>query len=187
MRINMPTVPKTPLYPGLRSISAIPIMTFPNLPFPTGTHLYPSHEHLEAYLINYAHRYNLLPHIWFNHQVLNASWLGSPTAGVWNITFTDHRNETHYNTFDHLIDATGRFQKPVIPTWPGQDEWLAVAKLGGAQRSILHSAWYRGPEAYKSKSLVLVGDSISGRDLASRIAPLASNASNSITSSILQV
>ena len=174
-----PTIPETPLYPGLHTNMAVPQMTYPNVPYPAGTHLYPSHEHVESYLVSYAHRYNLLPYIRFNHAVINASWLGTPKAGLWNITFSDHRNQTHYNTFEHLIVATGDYHFPQEPSWPGQDEWLAeTAGSNGTQREIIHSTWYRHPEEYTNKSILIVGDSASGRDVATATASFASKARN---------
>jgi hypothetical protein len=153
----------------------VPMMSCPNFPYPSGTHLFPSHEYVESYLVNYAHHYDLLPYIQFNHQVLNASWLGTPEAGHWNITFLDHRNETQCNTFEHLIVATGNNHTPREPSWPGQKEWLAETAGGNStRREIIHSAWYRHPEKYNDKSILIVGDSASGRDIAQQTAPLVS-------------
>ncbi|KAK2459286.1 hypothetical protein APHAL10511_008707 [Amanita phalloides] len=142
-----PTVPKTPIYPGLHSMSAMPI----------------------------AQQHDLLPFIRFNHRVLNASWVGTPDAGVCNVTFLNHLNKTHYRLIERLVGASGKYNAPHIPSWPGQDEWLGKATGGdNVQREILHSAWYRGPEKYSNKSILIVGDSFSGRDVAAQTAPLVS-------------
>ena len=150
-------------------------MTYPHIPYPAGTHLLTSHEHVESYLVSYAHRYDLISHIRFNHKVLNASWLGTSEAGLWNVTFSNHRNETHYDTFEHLIVATGNNHIPREPSWPGQDEWLANGG-NGTQREIIHSVWYRHPEKYTNKSILVVGDSPSGRAVATETASLVSKA-----------
>ena len=173
-----PTIPRTPIYPGLHTKMPAPRMTYPNLPYPAGIHLYPSHEHVESYLVSYAHHHDLLPYIRFNYEVLKASWLGTPEAGLWNITFSDHQNETRHDTFAHLTDATGNYHIPREPSWPGQDEWLAKTVGGnGTQREIIHSAWFRHPEKYTNKSILIVGDSASGQDVAAKTAPLVSKAS----------
>lgn len=172
-----PTIPRTPLYPGLRTNLPVPQMTYPNIPYPAGTHIFPSHEHVESYLVSYAHTYDLLPYIRFSHKVLNASWLGTPEAGLWSVKFSDHRNETHCGTFEHLIVATGNNHIPREPSWPGQDEWLAKTVGGnGTQREIIHSAWYRHPEKYANKSILIVGSSAGGRDVAVETASLVSKA-----------
>ncbi|KAK2460843.1 hypothetical protein APHAL10511_007313 [Amanita phalloides] len=179
-----PDIPKTPLYPALHTNFPAPLMTYPNFPYPVGTHLFPSHERVESYLVSYAQHYDLLPYIRFNHRVLNASWSGTPEAGIWNITFSDCRNEICSDVFEHLIDATGNNRTPQIPSWPGQTEWLAHgAGKYDSRREIIHSAWYRNPEMYANKSILVVGDSSSGRDVATQTAQLAYKARNSFSSS----
>ncbi|KAK2460844.1 hypothetical protein APHAL10511_007314 [Amanita phalloides] len=170
-----PTIPKAPLYPAMHTNIPVPSMTYPNFPYPVGTHLFPSHEHVESYLVSYAHHYGLLRYIRFNHRVLNASWSGTPEAGIWNITFLDCQNEIRSDVFEHLVDATGNNRTPQIPSWPGQDEWLADgASKHGRKREIIHSAWYRRPETYANKSILIVGDSASGRDVTTQTAPVVS-------------
>ena len=174
-----PAIPETPLYPSLHTNTPVPMMTYPNFPFPAGTHLYPSHEFVESYLVRYVHHYDLLPYIQFNHRVLSTSWLGNPERGTWNVTFLNHHNETHYNNFDHLIVASGNNQVPRVLTWPGQDKWLAgINSTNGYKREISHSAWYRDPMEYNNKSVLVVGNSASGRDLVDQLAPLALKARN---------
>ncbi|KAF8635656.1 hypothetical protein AX15_000287 [Amanita polypyramis BW_CC] len=178
-----PTVPGTALYPGLHTNTPVPLMTYPGFPFPAGTYLYPSHEFMESYLVRYAHHYDLSPYIRLNHQILSSSWSGNTERGVWNITFLNHQNETHHSNFDHLIIATGNNHFPRIQTWPGQDKWLAGANsTSDSKREITHSAWYRHPADYKNKSILVVGSSSSGQDLAAQIAPLASKVYISVRS-----
>ncbi|KIL66087.1 hypothetical protein M378DRAFT_75661 [Amanita muscaria Koide BX008] len=166
-----PVLPETPLYPALHTNTPVPMMTYPNFPFPAGTHLYPSHHHVEAYHVRYAHHYNLLPYIRFNHRVLITSWIGAPDDGFWNITFSNHKNETHHQAFRYLVVASGNNHIPRIPTWPGQKEWLTSS----TGREIVHSAWFRRPEKYSNKSVLIVGYSASGQDETALIAPLAAN------------
>ena len=167
-----PRIPETPLYPGLHTNIPVPSMSYPNFPYPDGTHLFPSHEYVKSYLDGYARRHNLLPYIRFSHKVLNASWLGTPEAGLWNVTYSDLQDETRRDTFDHLIVASGNYRIPQEPSWPGQEEWLTNGN--GTQREIVHSTWYRHPEKYSNKSILIVGDSASGRDIARETAALVS-------------
>ncbi|KAM6501917.1 hypothetical protein JOM56_001894 [Amanita muscaria] len=175
-----PVLPETPLYPALHTNTPVPAMTYPNFPFPAGTYLYPSHEHIEAYHVRYAHRYNLLPHIRFNHRVLITSWIGAPDNGFWNITFSNHKNETHHQAFRHLVVASGINRIPRILTWLGQAEWLTNST--GLRREIVHSAWFRRPETYSNKSVLIVGYGPSGQDETALVAPLAANTYVSIKS-----
>lgn len=139
-------------------------MTYPNFPFPPGTPLYPSHEHVQAYHESYARHYDLLPHIRFHHTVLSTKWVGSPDEGFWNITVIDHRNRTLRATADHLIVASGNNHIPRIPTWKGQEKWLDSEKYGPFPREILHSVYYREPERYRNRTLLIIGAGASGQD-----------------------
>ncbi|PFH50860.1 hypothetical protein AMATHDRAFT_192475 [Amanita thiersii Skay4041] len=165
-----PEIPETPLYPLLHTNTPIPMMTYPGLPFPKGTHLFPSHEHVLAYITHYSDRFNLAPHIQFNQHVLSASWHGSSTQGNWNVTYSNQHNATQSRLFDHLIVASGSLHIPRIPHWRGEREWLA--KNLSPQRELMHSIWYRDPSKYRGKSVLIVGDSASGRDIASQLAPI---------------
>ncbi|KAG5653578.1 hypothetical protein H0H81_012085 [Sphagnurus paluster] len=168
-----PEIPETPLYPLLRTNTPVPSMTYPGFPFTPGTALYPAHEEVEAYLVRYATHYNLTRRIRFNHKILEASWLGSPAAGQWNVSYYDANGATRHGSFDHLVVATGNNHLPRIPTWPGQEEWLANSPPSGAKREIVHSVWYRGPEKYRGLNVLVVGTGSSGRDIATQIIPYA--------------
>lgn len=164
-----PMIPNTALYPLLRTNTPVPSMTYPGLPFPPNTSLYPSHEHIEAYHMRYALHFNLLQNIRFRHTVLQASWRGTTTLGYWNLTVHDEGNTTRHEAFDHVVIATGNNHFPHIPTWAGQQDWLNYSPSDGPKRQILHSAWYREPERYTGRRVLIVGFGPSGRDLASQI------------------
>ncbi|PFH50859.1 hypothetical protein AMATHDRAFT_60358 [Amanita thiersii Skay4041] len=162
-----PVVPETPLYPLLHTNTPVPFLAYPGLPFPKGTALFPSHEHVLAYFTRYSERFNLLPYMRFNHTILSASWHGSPLQGTWNVTYSDQHNAIHSKAFHHLIDATGVSQIPRIPHWRGEAEWLANKMH---QRELVHSMWYRNPEKYSGRSVLIVGEGPSARDIASQLA-----------------
>ncbi|HVK20887.1 MAG TPA: FAD-dependent oxidoreductase [Actinokineospora sp.] len=63
-----------------------------------------------------------------------------------------------------LINATGTWDKPFWPRYPGQAEFL------GTQ---LHTANYRGPEDFAGKRVVVVGGGTSAVQALLEIAPLA--------------
>jgi cation diffusion facilitator CzcD-associated flavoprotein CzcO len=171
--VSPPELPETPLYPLLHTNTPVPSMTYPGFPFPPGTPLYPSHEHIEAYHQRYAWHFNLTQHIRFNHTVVASSW----TAGRWHITFHDHKGQTRHKVFDHLVVASGHNNIPHIPVWRGQKEWLGNIPAKGLKREILHSIWYREPQKYANRSVVVVGSGASGRDAASQISSIAQKVS----------
>lgn len=149
-------------------------MAYPGFPFPPGTPLYPSHEHVEAYHLNYAKHYQLLQLIKFNHQIVKAEWNGSEKSGAWDlkITTTDDRGETYNKRADHLIVATGNNHIPFIPSWRGQDQWLSDP-LANHPRKIVHSVYYREPAEFKNQSVLVIGNGGSGRDAAIQVVGFA--------------
>ena len=68
-------------------------------------------------------------------------------------------------TFDAVVVASGHFNVPYIPSVPGIRTWYEAYP-----DSISHSMFYRRPEEYTSKKLIVVGNSASGVDIAGQIA-----------------
>lgn len=148
-------------------------MTYPGFPFPPNTPLYPSHEHIQQYHRDYAIHHDLLPSIRFNHTVLASNWVGNSSVGYWNVTICDHSQRLLRQRFDHLVVATGHNHYPNIPTWRGQQEWLENSPLNQPSREIVHSMWYRNPERYTNRSVMVVGSGASGRDAGTQIGEYA--------------
>ena len=66
--------------------------------------------------------------------------------------------------FDHLIVANGHNHYPKLPPWATDDdanEWLR----NGKGRSIVHSIYFREPEEYTGKIILVVGSGSSGEDI----------------------
>ena len=145
-------------------------MTYPNFPFPPGTPLIASHVDILAYHESYAAHYNLAPYIRLNHTVLRTSWEGDSRAGWWKVRVRHREGEIVEQRFDHLIVASGHNHYPrVPPNWEGLDEWLE----GGEKREVLHSIFFRNPERYVNRTVVVVGAGASGRDVADLVAPMS--------------
>lgn len=172
-----PHLPETPLYPRLHTNTPHPTMTYPGFPFPPNTPLFPSHEYMQQYHVDYAEHFNLTRFIHLNHRVIAAGWAGNSTHGQWKVEVarTDRPHdeaEIVRRSFDHLIVANGHNHYPRSPHWPGEDGWLASAPSGSPKREILHSIFYREPERYANRTVVIVGGGASGRDAALQIGPL---------------
>lgn len=94
-------------------------------------------------------------------ELYSATWVGSTEVGEgghWAVISkpfprTAGSTTEYEDTFDAIIDGTGHLVHPSIPHWKGEDEWLQ-AKPG---RQIIHSAFYRGPAAFKDKTVVVIG------------------------------
>ncbi|KDQ62147.1 hypothetical protein JAAARDRAFT_121811 [Jaapia argillacea MUCL 33604] len=162
-----PELPETPLYPALRTNTPHPTMTYPHFCFPPLTPLYPSHQHVQAYHAQFAQHFNLTPHLHLQYAVLQASYSSSSR---WTLTISNNFAIAENRTYDHLIVTSGHNHYPYEPPWEGKDEWLSH---GNGTREILHSLWYREPERFKDRTVIVVGDAASGRDMAQQIVPFA--------------
>lgn len=164
-----PEIPETPLYPRLRTNSAVPSMTYPNFTFPPGTSLYPHHSHILSYHQRFSSHFNLYPYIAFNHKVLEANWAGTSSKGKWNLTILNPKGLNETRMVDHLVVASGNSHVPNIPSWPGQNIWLKQA----ANREIVHSVYYHYPDRYTNRTVLVVGGGFSGRDACEQISEVA--------------
>ncbi|KAI0631070.1 FAD/NAD(P)-binding domain-containing protein [Trametes polyzona] len=159
--------PLTALYDSLTTNTPHPLMSYTSYPFPPETPLYPPAGVVLTYLQDYAKEFDLLPHIRFNTAVLSAHW--NAAVQRWDVVV---QGEEHLQ-FDLILVANGHYRVPRIPDTKGLDAWRSQGK-------VTHSVWYRRPEDYTGKLLV-VGGGYSGMDVASETRPFATGVIHSIT------
>ncbi|KAI0079376.1 FAD/NAD(P)-binding domain-containing protein [Panus rudis PR-1116 ss-1] len=171
-----PKLPETPLYPLLHTNTPHPTMTYPGSPFRPGTPLFPSHEWVEQYHVDYAEQFGLYPYIHVNHTVHAAGWKGNSTHGQWLVEVhrsqVDGSKQVIRRSFDHLVVANGHNHYPRVPKFNGLEEWLANTPPGRPKREILHSIFYREPERYIGRTVLVIGGGASGRDAVLQVGPL---------------
>ncbi|KAI0264175.1 hypothetical protein BC834DRAFT_274353 [Gloeopeniophorella convolvens] len=160
-----PNVPKTPLYPRLRTNTPHPIVMLPHFPFPPLTPLYPNHTFVLHYLESIVSHWNLSSHVRLRHEVLETRWAGTNASGHWALTARGAEGDLVHAKFDHLIVANGHNRYPAEPYIEGRTEW----ETSVPGRLVLHSVYYRDPEAYRGRNVIVVGGGPSGRDLALQI------------------
>ncbi|OSD01460.1 FAD/NAD(P)-binding domain-containing protein [Trametes coccinea BRFM310] len=159
--------PLTALYDSLTTNTPHPLMSYTSFPFRPETPLYPPASTVLAYLQDYAKTFELYPHIRFNTPVLSVRW--NAQAQKWDVTVA---GEEHLK-FDLVLVANGHYRVPRFPATKGLDAWHARGK-------VTHSAWYRRPEDYTGK-IIVVGGGYSGMDVASETRPFAKEVVWSIT------
>ena len=116
--------------------------------------------------------WNLASYIRLRHEVLAADWHGNNVSGHWELTTLDHtHNRTIYARFDHLIVANGNNHYPYEPRFQGQQVWEGSAP----GRKILHSIFYREPEEYRGRNILVIGDGASGVDIARQVVNFANS------------
>ena len=144
----------------------------PQFPFPAGTSLFPNHTFVLEYHKSIISHWNLSSYIHLRQEVLGADWHGDNVSGHWRLTTLDHtHNRTIHDRFDHLIVANGHDHYPYEPRFQGQQVWEASA----AGRKILHSIFYREPEVYRDRNILIVGGGASGRDIAQQVVGFANS------------
>ena len=147
-------------------------MTLPHFPFPLNTVLFPNHTVAFQYHQSITSHWNLSPYIRLRHEVLAADWHGDNVSGHWQLATLDHaQNRTVHARFDHLLVANGHNHYPYEPKFQGKQEWVASAP----DRQILHSIFYREPEAFRGRNILVVGGGSSGRDIAQQVVGFANS------------
>jgi putative flavoprotein involved in K+ transport len=118
----------------------------PHARYPKAAGLFPSRDHIVAYLEDYAAR--------------NSIEIGSGTI-VERVDRDDHHwtltTSAGQMTAAQLIIATGHQHTPLIPAWPGRERFSG---------RLLHSAEYRNPREFHGADVQVVGPGCSGMEIA---------------------
>ena len=137
-------------FDSLRLYSPAWVDGLPGLPFPAARWSYPTGQQMADYLQAYAARFELPVRT------------GTAVDGVsrdgtrYVVSAGDHRFLA-----DHVVVASGTFQRPVVPDFAGE--------LDPAIRQI-HSGAYRNPTQLLDGPVLVVGASHSGADIAFEVA-----------------
>jgi hypothetical protein len=118
----------------------------PYLPFPADTPRYPSRRQVIHYLETYANQFDLQPH--FGQMATNIEQID----GLWQVTTANGRYIGR-----NLVMATGYTNQPVVPIWPGQEQFKG---------QILHSSQYKNGADFAAKHVLVVGFGNSGGEIA---------------------
>ncbi|CAE6462169.1 unnamed protein product [Rhizoctonia solani] len=170
--------PETPVYDSLTTNVPHPIMFFPSHLAPPSTPLFTDSQTVNDDMRSYADRFGLRKHIRFNTQVVAATW--DDLTYQWKVTtwpYEGHRESKSVAYFDHLLVANGHYRHPFVPDIDGFDEWAS-----SDSRSYTHSIWYRTPDPYRKRNVLVVGGGRSGVDCSDEISTVASKTVHSVRS-----
>jgi len=127
--------------------------SLPGWLMPSGGVEYPGREAVLAYLAEYERRYALpvqrgvvVRSVWQSRQHLVAE----SEAGEWEA--------------GAVISATGSWEHPYVPTYPGQGLFRGVQ---------MHSAHYRSPAEFAGKRVLVVGGGNSGAQILAEVSRVA--------------
>jgi len=130
----------------IRSLSGLP-----GYPIPRAYSRWVAKDDLVRYLEAYAKRFDLDVRTGTTVERIK------PGADGWSLQIGGGEERSTRT----LVVATGYLHTPVVPRWPGQENWAGT---------LLHSADYRNPEPFRGRDVLVVGPGNSGSEIASDLA-----------------
>lgn len=142
-------------YPGCACDVESHLYSYSFAPNPRWNRLYSQQPEIREYLQNCAAQFEISPHIRFNHEVKEVSWVKSEKT--WHIT-------TSQGTFSarFLISATGALSEPSIPKLPGLDRF---------QGKQFHSARWNHHYSLARQNVAVIGTGASAIQFVPKIQP----------------
>ncbi len=147
------------IWPGMRTNTSRINTAFSDLPHSSDAATYPTAEEMGAYLARYAAQFDLLEGARFRSTVTEVE----PEAGQWRVSWRDTTGHSHDDHYSHVVVATGRHHRPIVPPVPGLDAFTG-------SEGVSHAASYRGSERFRGKRVLVAGHGISALEIASEIA-----------------
>lgn len=175
----------TPVYSRLETNIPRDLMGFSDLAWKNDLQLFPKHEDVLQYLKEYAEDVLQIPGlVECGVKVVSVELVPTEkenSRGKWEVMTTksfqqdddddqekgekEEEEESKTEIFDAVICASGHYDVPYIPSVPGIEAWNAQYP-----NRITHSKFYRLPENYKGKKVIVVGNSASGVDIGAQVA-----------------
>ena len=153
--------PHSGIWPSMVTNTSRLLTCFSDLAPEPSAPIFPSSNEILAYLKRYARRFDVLSHVHLNTRVELIE--RDPDSGGWLVrsSATEKRNEK----FLYVVIASGRFNKPSVPSLPGLESFRGSC-------GVLHSFDYKDPESFRGKRVLVVGCAISALEIASDLAML---------------
>lgn len=153
----------TPMYTKLRTNIPKSLMQYSDFPFSGDADLFPDREVVQKYLVGYSTE--IRSHIKFSTQVREVKLNITEKKNEWTVTLRDLNSGVESNQiYDAIVAANGHYTTPFIPSIQGLSAWKTAYP-----EAIQHSKFYKSPEAYRNKKVVVVGNAASGADIGSQI------------------
>ncbi|CAI9628614.1 fad nad-binding domain-containing protein [Alternaria burnsii] len=155
----------SPMYEKLETNIPRGLMGFQDLDWPSDSQLFPTHQTVLKYINDYSADVQSLVRYCTQVTSINPVDLNK-TSSSWTVTTRNLiTNEDTSEVYDAVIVANGHFIVPYIPPMDGIKEWAAQHP-----GRISHSKYYRKPEDFSTKKVIVVGNSASGADVSAQIA-----------------
>jgi len=150
--------PHSGVWKTMRANTSKVTMCFSDFPFEEELPMFLTNQQAHAYLWKYAKHFGLDECLKLNTRVEIVS---RADGGGWLVESKTLEERRGAEVFPHVIIAPGRFNKPRIPTVKG------LAKFKGATS---HTFDYWGNDQFQEKRVLLIGNGISGLEVADELA-----------------
>ncbi|MBX7256896.1 MAG: NAD(P)-binding domain-containing protein [Candidatus Hydrogenedentes bacterium] len=151
------------VWPSMRTNTSRVMTAFSDLDYPEGAPVFPTNQMVRDYLEAYAEQFDLLQSVRLGTAVEKIE--RDAAAEKWIVRSKSRDGKAACESFNHVVVASGRYHKPLIPAVPGLDTF---AGKGG----VSHTFAYKNPEQYRGMRVVVAGCSISALEIASDLAML---------------
>ncbi|KAJ4373438.1 monooxygenase [Didymella sp. IMI 355093] len=154
----------SPMYERLETNIPRGLMGFKGLDWPQDSQLFPKHQTVLKYIEDYGKVVQDI--VRYSTQVIQVIPNKDEATTSWSVISRDLQKfiETT-ETYDAVIVANGHFITPFIPD---------ISNIANYNRKypglISHSRYYRRPEEFAGKKVIVVGNSASGADISNQIA-----------------
>ncbi|KAJ4344030.1 monooxygenase [Ascochyta clinopodiicola] len=154
----------SPMYERLETNIPRGLMGFKNLDWPQDSQLFPKHQTVLKYIEDYGR--DIQDTVRYSTQITDVTPICDDPTSSWSVTSRNLRTSvTTTETYDAVIVANGHFITPYIP------EISKIADWNKAHPGLIsHSKYYRRPEEFARKRVIVVGNSASGADISNQIA-----------------
>ncbi|AEO63424.1 e8195c07-8faf-40d4-9283-39ae7a25ad2a [Thermothielavioides terrestris] len=156
----------SPMYEVLHTNIPRALMRYSDLPIREDSLVFPSREHIQEYVVEYARDIRHL--IRFSTQVEDVRLRQVDGRDRWDVdTVCLRTGATLSATYDAVVVASGHYNVAYIPESKG------IREFHEANPGVIsHSKQYRRPDPFAGKKVVIVGNAASGVDIAAQISPV---------------
>ena len=164
------------MYAGLRTNLPREVMGYSDFPFDTN---YPTagaavvdarrfcgHAEVQSYLLAFARHFDIMKHVRLNTTVMHVTEQPPREHSIhgwsWQVVSKDAQTNTadQSEVFDAVMVCNGHYSEPRVPDFPGKHVFPGLQ---------MHTHNYRTPDAFRGKTVVVVGAAFSGKDIAEEV------------------